>query len=424
MLKSATYGTGKEVPPEACGLLWILLQDPKRQPSLHEIMAHSVFFSSSWPDLNWHGALLPRSLLYPFDWTITELKKVAMKCTLLPRSSSERTYAGLFQFLLLLTPPVSTFRWTIASVIVIGSSAQFKIFIDAPGLDLTPTERPVDQSPTGFAKQGPRPEDRRHPQKFQRRKRKQYDRGIQKTHGSCNNWQCSSEDTHSKPREGERDKPKTPTQSPGKEKEKETGSRRNKTIGYRHIRGRIAVAPQWVPANQELSHHHFLLLMCPSKVQTLFTPPPLTPLQLTEPIATSRLAQSVLNGVSGGWFCHQFCDGHWLGEDGRKWDDLISSNREPINNVMSYGGRWWLLGKSETGGEGGFIDGKKTRGKALSWILEPITRCDESIDGQLEIARHRSVKKNNEKGKAQIAPVQELEIHSVCNFAACLQWRT
>ncbi|KAF8509007.1 hypothetical protein BU17DRAFT_70622 [Hysterangium stoloniferum] len=119
-----------------------------------------------------------------------------------------------------------------ASVIVIGSLAQFKIFIDTPGLDSTPTERPVDQSPTGFTKQGPRPEDRRHPQKFQRRrKRKQYDRGIQKAHGSCNNWQCSSEDTHSKPREGERDKPKTPTQSPGKEKEKETGSRCNKTIG-------------------------------------------------------------------------------------------------------------------------------------------------------------------------------------------------
>ncbi|KAF8515980.1 hypothetical protein BU17DRAFT_67642 [Hysterangium stoloniferum] len=123
-------------------------------------------------------------------------------------------------------------HWTIASVIVIGSSAQFKIFINAPGLDSTPTERPVDQSPTGFPKQGPRPEDRRHLQKFERRrKRKQYDRGIQKAHEKLSRTSNSPEDTHSKPREGERDKPKTPTQSPGKEKEKETGSRRNKTIG-------------------------------------------------------------------------------------------------------------------------------------------------------------------------------------------------
>ncbi|KAF8515991.1 hypothetical protein BU17DRAFT_67650 [Hysterangium stoloniferum] len=47
---------------------------------------------------------------------------------------------------------MSTPCWTITSVIVIGSLAQFKIFINAPGLDWTPTERPVDQSPTGFAK--------------------------------------------------------------------------------------------------------------------------------------------------------------------------------------------------------------------------------------------------------------------------------
>ncbi|KAF8522723.1 hypothetical protein BU17DRAFT_64194 [Hysterangium stoloniferum] len=117
----------------------------------------------------------------------------------------------------------------VAGGIDIGSSAKTKPFIDVLRPDPTPIERPVDRSPTGFAEEGPCREDRSHPRKAQRRrKRKQDGRGvpfnsnIQEAHGSRNN-SC----------------PKTPTQSPEKEKEKETGSR---CISFNsNVRGRVAL---------------------------------------------------------------------------------------------------------------------------------------------------------------------------------------
>ncbi|KAF8522714.1 hypothetical protein BU17DRAFT_86609 [Hysterangium stoloniferum] len=51
------------------------------------------------------------------------------------------------------------------------------------------------------------------------------------------------------------------------------------------------------------------------------------------------------------------------------WNDLTPSDVGPINNATTYRGRWWLLGRSEAGGEGGFMDGKKARGKTPSLVL-------------------------------------------------------
>ncbi|KAF8522709.1 hypothetical protein BU17DRAFT_64186 [Hysterangium stoloniferum] len=127
------------------------------------------------------------------------------------------------------TLPQATPHRAVASEIDIGSSAKTKPFIDALRPDPTPIERSVDRSPTRFAEEGPCREDRSHPRKAQRRrKRKQDGRGvpfnsnIQEAHGSRNN-SC----------------PKTPTQSPEKEKEKETGSR---CISFNsNVRGRVAL---------------------------------------------------------------------------------------------------------------------------------------------------------------------------------------
>ncbi|KAF8519383.1 hypothetical protein BU17DRAFT_65977 [Hysterangium stoloniferum] len=115
----------------------------------------------------------------------------------------------------------------VASGIDTGSPAKSKPFINAPRPDPMPTERPVGRSPTGFAEEGPCPEDQRHPRKAQRRG-KQDGRGvtrISKRHMAV----ATTAKAHACP--------KTPTQIPEKEKEKEkeTGSRRNKTRGYKYI---------------------------------------------------------------------------------------------------------------------------------------------------------------------------------------------
>ncbi|KAF8521372.1 hypothetical protein BU17DRAFT_64867 [Hysterangium stoloniferum] len=222
----------------------------------------------------------------------------------------------------------------------------------------------------GFAKQGLRLEDSKTSAKIpERRKRKQYDRGIQKAHGSCNNWQWQRQKRSSLVQAAG---PKTLTQSPEKEKEtnrrhprKAQGRRKRKRLGREQTqqdkRGQAYQRTRRSSPPTDISEPGAFSPSLPA-FNVSFEGSG-TPHAITTHRAYCNIQTGTVSARRGRWgqVCRQLCDGHWLGEDGGKWNDLISSNGEPINNALSYRGRWWLLRRSEIGGEGGFIDGKKTQ---------------------------------------------------------------
>ncbi|KAF8488015.1 hypothetical protein BU17DRAFT_72810 [Hysterangium stoloniferum] len=233
-----------------------------------------------------------------------------------------------------------------------------------------PTERPVDQSPIGL-------------------QRKDHAETI--------------EDIRENPREREGES-RTKRhiiqleypEGAQKEKEKETGADATRQEGTgillnSDIRGRIAVAPKRISTNP------------PSLPLDEITPPRRAifsnaaafnvsiegrdvvhalqpPRRYNSPslLQTVRLAQSVLDGVGGGRLCHRLRDGDCGFEKrvaGGK--GLTLSDVEPINSATSH--------------------------------------CGRCIIGDRTLSFGSDREKPIKKAKAQIAPVQEWEVNSVCN---------